>query len=69
MNEKVKDILVRAGKTFIQGALAYLTIALANCDLTSTEAIRSVLIGALAGGISALMNVILAELNKRKEVK
>ena len=60
----MKDILIRCVKTFIQGFLATLlvTIQSGNAEIT-----KSVLIGALAGGISALMNLIIKLLEKGEE--
>lgn len=63
-NEKLKDILVRAFKTFIQGFLATLIVLLKESDLTDLNILKSVLIGALAGGISAIMNLIINALQK-----
>lgn len=57
--KKIKDILVRASKTFLQGFLGALAITLPNSDLMSDGVLKSLLIGALAGGISAVMNFIL----------
>ena len=55
---KIKDVLIRMIKTFIQGFLGALAITLPNSDLASESVIKSLLIGALAGGISAVMNLI-----------
>ena len=63
-NEKLKDILIRAFKTFIQGFLATLIVLLKESDLTDMNILKSVLIGALAGGISAIMNLIIKALEK-----
>lgn len=63
----MKDILIRALKTFIQGFLASLVITLPNSDLTQEEVVKSLLLGAVAGGISAVMNLILKYLNKGDE--
>lgn len=52
-----KDILIRAGKTFIQGFLGALAVTLPSSDLTDMTIIKSILIGAVAGGISAVMNM------------
>ena len=57
--QKIKDILIRALKTFIQGFLGALAITLPNSNLASESVLKSLLIGALASGISALMNFIL----------
>lgn len=63
----MKDIFIRAIKTFIQGFLGALVVSLPNSDLTSSEVLRSLLIGALAGGISCLMNFILNLMKKESE--
>jgi hypothetical protein len=55
----MKDILIRAIKTFIQGFLGALAITLPNSDLMAEGVIKSLLIGAIAGGISAVMNMII----------
>lgn len=62
-----KDILIRALKTFIQGFLGALVITLPNSDLMSEGVLKSLLIGALAGGISALMNYVIELLKKGDE--
>lgn len=62
-----KDILIRALKTFIQGFLGALAITLPNSDLASESVLKSLLIGALASGISALMNFVLELLKKGDE--
>lgn len=63
----MKDILIRALKTFVQGFLAALVITLPSSDLTQEEVVKSLLLGAVAGGISAVMNLILKYLNKGDE--
>lgn len=60
----MKDILIRALKTFVQGFLAALVITLPSSDLTQEEVVKSLLLGAVAGGISAVMNLILKYLDK-----
>lgn len=60
----MKDILIRALKTFLQGFLGALAITLPTSDFSNTEVLKSLLIGALAGGISAVMNLILNYLKK-----
>lgn len=66
--EKWRDIAIRAGKTAIQAFLAALPITVPA--LEGGKAVwRSALIGAIAAGISAGMNVIIAALsNDTKEV-
>lgn len=62
----MKDILIRCLKTFIQGFLATLVVTFQSGN---TEITKSVLIGALAGGISALMNFIIKLLEGNKDLK
>lgn len=54
--DKVKDILIRMIKTFIQGFLATLVVSMQSGDVEIT---KSLIIGALAGGISAVMNLFI----------
>lgn len=63
----MKDILVRAAKTFIQGFLGALAVTLPNSDFSNMQVVKSLLIGAVAGGISAVMNLIINMLNKKGE--
>lgn len=53
-----KDIGIRCLKTFIQGVVAYLTVSISTTDFTDKEAIKGLIIGTIASGISALMNII-----------
>ena len=64
----MKDIAIRALKTFWQSAVAYLVASLASgVDLFEGEVIGGLLIGALAAGISASWNgVVQPRLNKLK---
>lgn len=62
----MKDILIRALKTFIQGFLGALAVTLPSSDFSNTEVIKSLLIGAVAGGVSAVMNLIINLLNNKK---
>lgn len=59
-----KDILIRAIKTFFQGFLGALAVTLPSSDLTDTTIIKSILIGAVAGGLSAVMNFVIQILQK-----
>lgn len=61
------DIVKRALKTFIQGFLASLILSINSITNWDEKVIKSVLIGALAAGLSALMNFILNLLNKGDE--
>ena len=58
-----KDILIRAGKTFIQAFIPVVISAFAAADLTDFPAIKNIAISALlsgaAAGISAVWNIIL----------
>lgn len=62
-----KDILIRAGKTFIQGFLGALAVTLPSSDLTDMTIVKSILVGAVAGGISCVMNMGVQLLEKGKE--
>lgn len=53
-----KDILIRCIKTFIQAITAYLAVSISTTDFTDKEAVRALIIGAIASGVSALMNII-----------
>ena len=65
--EKFKDILVRAIKTFIQGFLGSLAVFIGGNANFDEKLIESALIGALAGGISALMNFVVTLLDKEEK--
>lgn len=54
-----KDIAIRALKTFAQGFLAALTVTLPSADLADVAVIKSLFIGAIAAGVSAVMNFAL----------
>ena len=53
-----KDIAIRCLKTFIQGVVAYLAVSISTTDFTDKEAIKGLIIGTIASGVSALMNII-----------
>lgn len=61
----MKDILIRAIKTFIQGFLGALAVSLPNADLTNMAVLKSLLIGGIAAGISAVMNLIINLISKK----
>lgn len=63
----MKDILVRALKTFVQGFLGALAVTLPSSDFSDSKVLKSLIIGAVAGGISAVMNLIINSLNKKEE--
>ena len=63
--EKIKDIAVRAGKTFLQAFLASLAVDAAS--LTGGWNVwRAALISAAAAGFSAVMNAAIAALEKEE---
>lgn len=61
MTEKqVQALLVRAAKTFVQAFLGFLVTGLSLGSASGgTEALRALLAGAVAAGVSALMNAYL----------
>ena len=63
MKAKVKDIVIRALKTFLQAFLGALSVdvMIANPD---RNFLKSVLISAVAAGISAVMNTIISALKE-----
>lgn len=63
----MKDILIRAIKTFIQGFLSSLIVFINTNSNFDEKLIKSAIIGALAGGISSLMNYIIQVLDKGSE--
>ena len=65
MNAKWKDILVRAAKTFAQAFMGAISIDVlfATADRSVW---RSMLLGGIAAGFSALWNYMLHELNDAK---
>lgn len=56
MNDQLKDIAVRAGKTFLQGAIAYGLLNYAAVqDVNGAKAFA---LGAVAAGVSAVWNLV-----------
>lgn len=53
-----KDIGIRCLKTYTQGVVAYLAVSISTTDFTDKEAIKGLVIGTIASGVSALMNII-----------
>ena len=62
----MRNILERAGKTFIEAFIGALAITLPNADLTDKSVLYSLIVGAIATGISALLNLILNYVDKKK---
>lgn len=63
----MKDIKERILKTFIEGFLGALAITLPSTDLTNIAILKSVLIGAVSAGLSAVINLTLNSLNKKED--
>ncbi len=61
-----KDIGIRAIKTFIQGFFGALAVTLPTSDFSDMAMVKSLFIGALAGGISAVMNLVANLINKEE---
>ena len=61
-----KDIGQRMLKTFIQGILSYLILSLNGITNPNDIVLESLLLGALASGISAVMNVLIQEMEMRQ---
>lgn len=53
-----KDISIRCIKTFIQAITAYLAVSISTTDFTDKETIKGLIIGTIASGVSALMNIV-----------
>ena len=62
----MRNILERAFKTFIEAFIATLAITLPNADLTDRAVLNSILIGSVATGISAVLNLALNYIDKKK---
>ena len=58
-NLVLADIGIRAIKTFIQGFLGSLVVAIPSSNLFSKDVRKSLLIGAVSSAICALMNLII----------
>lgn len=61
-----KDILNRALKTFIQGFLASMVVSINNATRVDETVLKSAILGAIAGGISAVMNMIIQYLDRKE---
>lgn len=61
------DIFRRAVKTFLQSFLASLVVFLNNYTTLDKKVVISALIGALASGLSAVMNYVIKLLDKGDE--
>ena len=66
----IKDVLIRAGKTFIQAFISSLSIDafFGVTDFTALKKIAlSLLVGALAAGVSAVWNLLIEYVSSRIE--
>lgn len=64
--KKIEDIGSRALKTFIQAFLSSLAITLPSTDFSQEGVWKSVIIGAVAYGLSAIMNYASNLMNKEE---
>lgn len=60
-----QDILARMVNTFIQGVLSYIIIVLNGIADSNGVVIKSLILGAIASGLSAVMNLIIQELEMK----
>lgn len=72
MYEKVigflkKDKVERALKTFIEAFASYIAINIMTTDFTSAEAIKAVIVGAIASALSVLINSFKKEIKEELE--
>ena len=66
MKAKARDIIIRAAKTFVQAFLSYLTVDafFGITDLNAAKKVAlSLVLGAVAAGISAVWNLFINWLN------
>ena len=63
------DIVRRCVKTFIQAFCGSLAISLKDLTDVNETLIKSMLIGAIASGLCAVMNFIIQYLDNKKEEK
>lgn len=63
----MKDITIRAVKTFFQGFLGALAVTLPTSNYMDETVVKSLLVGAVAGGLSAMMNTIVQVLKGENE--
>lgn len=61
-----KDILQRMLNTFIQGILSYLALSLNGITNPNDIVLETLLLGAIASGISAVMNVLIQEMEMKQ---
>ena len=65
--ERLKDIGIRAGKTFVQAFMSAVSIDVLTAT-TDRSVWKSMLLGGIAAGISAVWNFVLKLMRERKQV-
>lgn len=63
---KIREIGERCFKTFLEAFIGALAITLPNANLADKSVIYGVVVGAIATGISALLNLALNYIDKKK---
>ena len=64
----MKDIIIRAIKTFIQAIIAYAcTLSFIDVDWGNKTVVMGIVLSGIAAGVSALMNFDWTALNTTKE--
>lgn len=64
----MKDIFIRAGKTFVQAAFGVVVVsAAAGIDITNKTAMIGLAVSAVSAGASAAMNIIINAVNGGNE--
>lgn len=64
MKEKLKDIAIRTLKTFLEGFIGALPISITVLELSDKAFVTSALIGGLSAGACAVLNMVIAYLQK-----
>lgn len=60
LNDK---LLGKVLKTFIEGFIASILIVLPTTDISNIDLVKSMMVGAIAAGISAVLNLVQEKLN------
>ena len=63
---KIREIGERCFKTFLEAFIGALAITLPNANLADKSVVYGVIVGAIATGISALLNLVLNYIDKTK---
>lgn len=63
---KIREIGERCFKTFLEAFIGALAITLPNANLADKSVVYGVVVGAIATGISALLNLVLNYIDKKK---